>query len=281
VPLLSIPVRHLTGVPNDHNTVLLKVTKDFNPDKTQICITTISQSSESSTGPTDVVSQSRTLKVMRSALAGIPILTPRWMETCLKEGRLVAPSGVMCVRSLPMKKTSKAGGEVDRNGPDEHFGVAKYAAAFHKTGLLTSPNRLLGGVSVMLCGSSAGSSMMKDLKVLLQHTGSTIVGSVSTASRLLTDMSKGGSGLGPLVFLCDDSTTNKICGIPDALFRQAAKLARGSDESDEGTQSVLCVHFNWLFDSISCASLMKADAYEPLAWKIAKNTSNVKDFQIY
>ena len=220
---------------------------------------------------------------MRSALAGIPILTPRWMETCLKEGRLVAPSGVMCVRSLPMKKTSKAGGEIV--DPDEHFGVAKYAAAFHKTGL-TSSNHLLSGVSVMLCGSSAGSSMTKDLKVLLQHTGSTIVGSVSTASRLLTDMSKGGPGLEPLVFLCDDSTTNKICGFPDALFRQAAKLARGSNESDEGTKSVLCVHFNWLFDSISCASLMKADAYEPLAWKMAKdsqcaNTSNVKDSQIY
>ena len=208
------------------------------------------------------------------------------METCLKERRLVAPSGVMCVRSLPMKRTSKAGGgEIDRNDPDEHFGVAKYAAAFHKTGL-TSSNHILSGVSVMLCGSSAGSSMMKDLRVLLQHTGSTIVGSVSTASRLLTDMSKGGSGLEPLVFLCDDSTTNKICGIPDALFRQAAKLARGSNESDEGTQSVLCVHFNWLFDSISCASLMKADAYEPLAWKLAREsqcaiTSNVKDSQIY
>jgi len=184
-----------------------------------------------------------------------------------------------------MKKTSKAGGEIDRSGPDEHFGVAKYAAAFHKTGL-TSSNHLLSGVSVMLCGSSAGSSMMKDLKVLLQHTGSTIVGSVSTASRLLTDMSKGMSGLGPLVFLCDDSTANNICGIPDALFRQAAKLARESIESEGGTRSVLCVHFNWLFDSISCASPIKADAYEPLAWKLARGsqcaiTSNVEDSQIY
>lgn len=197
----------------------------------------------------------------------------------------MAPSGIMCVRSLPMKKTSTAGGELDRNGPDERFGVAKYAASFHKMGL-TSSNHLLSGVSVMLCGNSAGSATTKDLKVLLHHTGATIIGSVSVASRLLTDISKGGSGLGPFVFLCDDSPTNKTCGMSDALFRQAQRLARESMESEDGKRSVLCVHFSWLFDSISCASPMKADAYEPLAWKMAMesqiaSTSNMKDSQIY
>jgi hypothetical protein len=246
-----------------HVTVILKVTKDFNPEKTQICITTTPHSSESSTGPTDVVSQSRTLKVMRSALAGIPILTPRWMEACLVEGNLVAPSGVMCVRSLPTKKTSMVGGDLDPSGQDECFGVAKYAAAFHKKGL-TNSNHLLSGISVMLCGSSVGSAKMKDLKVLLLHTGATIISSVSTASRMLTDMSKGEPVLSPFVFLCDDSPTNKTCGISDALLRQAAKV-----ESNEGKRSVLCVHFNWLFDSISCAIPLKADAYEPSAWKLA------------
>lgn len=235
--------------------------------------------------PIDVVSQSRTLKVMRSALAGIPILTPRWMEACLKEGRLVAPSGLMCIRSLPVKKTSTAGGELGQNSPDERFGVAKYAASIHKMGL-TSSNHLLSGVSVMLCGNSAGSATTKDLKVLLYHTGATIIGSVSVASRLLTDMSKGGSGLGPFVFLCDDSPTNKTCGISGALFRQAQTLARESMESEEGKRSVFCVHFSWLFDSISCANPMKADAYEPLAWKMAiksqsADASNMKDSQIY
>jgi hypothetical protein len=184
------------------------------------------------------------------------------MEACLMEGNLIAPSGVMCVRSLPKKK----GGHLDYNSPVESFGVAKYAAAFHKKEL-TFCNHLLSGVSVMLCGGSAGSTMTKDLKMLLLHTGATIISSVSTASRLLTDMSKGEPVPGPFVFLCDDYPTNKTCGISDALLRQAAKLK--SVESKDGKRSVLCVHFNWLFDSISCAIPLKADEYEPSAWKLA------------
>ncbi len=192
---------------------------------------------------------------MRSALAGLPILTPQWIDACLTEGHLVAPSGVMCVRTLPRK-----GGEDEE---DDHFGVAKYAAAFEKT-TLSSSNHLLSGVSVMLCGSSAGSGMIKDLKVLLQQAGASIISSVSMATRHLTDLSKGGEA-GPLVFLCDDSTTNKSCGVSDALFKQAKKLAEKDIAEEDESETVLCVHFNWLFDSISCATAMDAGDYEPSA----------------
>ena len=253
--------------------VILKIMKDFNPNKTQLCITAASSSPEptpttdqSNIEPINVVSKSRTLKVMRSALAGLPILTPVWTEACLKEGNIVVPSGAMCVRTLPRKQVSaEAGAGGEDEVPTEHFGVAKYAAAFQKVSPSTF-NHLLDGVSVLLCGTTAGAGMTKDLKVLLQQAGASIVSSVSTASRLLSDLSKDGEG-GPFVFLCDDSSTDSSCGISDALLKQAKKAigANGSDTMKGNETTVLCVHFSWLFDSISCAAQMKADAYEPLA----------------
>lgn len=247
-------------------TVILKVMKDFSPDKTQICITATS-SGEIASGPTDVVSKSRTLKVMRSALMGIPILTPLWMEACLKAGRIVAPTGQMCVRSLPMKETIAKKGDVDNEmngGPKSYFGVAKYAAAFHKSELTS---HLLNGMSVMLCGFSAGSSTSKDLKALLQHTDATIINSIPNASRILTNMSTEKS---PLVFLCDDSPANKTCGISDGLFRKAVNTATELNNSAvDGNPLVMCVHYSWLFDSVSCASPLTPVAYEPPTWKHA------------
>lgn len=273
--------------------VILKIMKDFNPTKTLICITAAISSHTSpakqSSEPIDVVSKSRTLKVMRSALAGLPILTPQWIESCLKEGHLVAPSGAMCIRTLPRKQVATdAEEDYDEDIPTEHFGVAKYAAAFQKTSL-SSSNHFLIGVSVMLCGSSAGSGMVKDLKVLLPQAGASIIGSVSMASRQLTDISKGEEPGGPFVFLCDDSLTDKAYGVSDALFKQAKKLF-GDSNNAEG--KLLCVHFNWLFDSISCATSMKASsAYEPLAprtkalWDLTTENQTVsgnrKESQIY
>ncbi|KAL9181741.1 hypothetical protein ACHAXT_012084 [Thalassiosira profunda] len=209
------------------NNVALKVMKDFNPTKTQLCITASAASPKSDNEPLDVVSQSRTLKVMRSSLAGIPVLTPQWMESCVREGRLVAPSGAMCIRTLPRKQAPSASAQGD-DEPTEHFGVAKYAAAYQKESL--SSSNLLTGVSVMLCGSSAGSGMVKDLKVLLQQSGASIISSASMASRHLKDMSKGEAGR--VVFLCDDSVTDKGCGISDALFKQAKKLLCQSVEGE-------------------------------------------------
>ena len=238
--------------------------KDFSSDKTQICITA---TGEIASGPTDVVSKSRTLKVMRSALMGIPILTPLWMEACLKAGRIVAPTGQMCVRSLPMKETSAIEGDVNNemsSKPSAHFGVAKYAASFHK---LELTNHLLNGMSVMLCGFSVGSGTSKDLKALLQHTDATIINSIPNASRILTNMSTEKS---PLVFLCGDSPANKTCGISDGLFRQAVNTATELNNSAvDGIPLVMCVHFSWLFDSISCASPLTPVAYEPSTWKAA------------
>ena len=91
--------------------VTLKVMKDYKPGKTQLCITATSSSTSQHSG---MVSKSRTLKVMRSALAGLPVLTPLWMEACLKDETIVPPTKDMCIRTLPTKQTSKEDGAADQ-----------------------------------------------------------------------------------------------------------------------------------------------------------------------
>ncbi len=241
--------------------------KYFNPNKTQICITSASSRSHQSSGPIDVVSSHRTLKVMRSTLNGIPILTPAWMEACMNEGHLVSPTGTMCIRSLP-RKQGKRNAERGLKNSNEQFGVAKYAAAFNEMELL-STRHVLSGISVLLCARSAHSGMKKDIKVLLKQAGASILGSESMASRQLTAISEGALRL-PIVFLCGDSPMDESFGISDALSKQTEQLLKGTS-----TASVHCVAFRWLFDSISCAAPMKTSAYEPAApraralWKLA------------
>lgn len=238
--------------------IILKLTKDFSANKTQICFTPAGSSSTASKrsgNPTNVISKARTLKVMRSALAGLPILTPQWIEACLKEGNLVAPSGTHCIRTLPRKQTT--------DSDEEDFGVAKYAAAYQKT-TISSSNHFLSGVSVMLCGTSDDGRTNRDLKVLLEQAGASIISSVSMANRHLTDMANGEES-DRFVFLCDDSTTNKKCGISDVLFKQAKKVIEDSEDDDEEA-AIQCVSRNWLFDSISCVMSLKSSAvYEPSA----------------
>jgi len=238
--------------------IILKINKDFNANKTQICFTPAGSSSTASkrSDPKNVISKARTLKVMRSALAGLPILTPEWIEACLKEGNLVAPTGAHCIRTLPRKQTT--------DSDEEDFGVAKYAAAYQKT-TISSSNHFLSGIYVMICGTTDDGRTIKDSKVLLEQAGASIISSVSMANRHLTDMANGESESDRFVFLCDDSTTNKKCGISDALFKQAKKVIEDI-EVDEEAAAIQCVSRNWLFDSISCVMPLKSSAvYEPSA----------------
>ena len=238
--------------------------KSFKANKTQLCITSASvEKQPNANQPINVVSNARTMKVMRTTLAGLPILSPRWVEACLNKGEIVAPTSEMCVRTLPRKQDDHEDGYNDR------FGVTKYAAAFQKG---MQSNKLLTGFEVLMCGTYGGSSG-KDIVELLQDAGATIVKSESVASRILSGLSsdEGKSQVDTMfVFLCDNSPMDKSCGISDLLFKQAKKIC---DDSEDAT--VMAVHFSWLFDCISCAMVMPATSYEPIAprakslWRLA------------
>ncbi len=224
--------------------------KSFKSNKTQLCITSSSVEKQSkSKQPTNVVSNARTIKVMRSTLAGLPLLSPRWVEACLKRGEIVAPTDDMSIRTLPRKQND------DDDDCDDRFGVAKYAAAFQK-GL--SSNTLLSGVNVLMCGSFGAST--NDIKGLLQDAGATIVSSVSVASRILSDMASNEGDDSTFVFLCDATPLDKSCGISDSLYKQAKKACDNSEDTN-----VMAVQLGWLFDCISCATVVPATSYEPNA----------------
>jgi hypothetical protein len=189
------------------------------------------------------------MKVMRSTLAGLPLLSPRWVEACLKRGEIVAPTDDMSIRTLPRKQNE------DDDDCDDRFGVAKYAAAFQK-GL--SSNTLLSAVNVFMCGSFGTST--NDIKGLLQDAGATIVSSVSVASRILSDMASNEGVDSTFVFLCDATPLDKSCGISDSLYKQAKKACDNSEDTN-----VMAVQLAWLFDCISCATVMPATSYEPNA----------------
>ena len=233
--------------------VVLKATRDFHRGKTRLCVTASSPSSAAvggggPDGPADCAPRSRTLKVMRSALAGVPVLTPEWVEACLVAGSVVAPTGTMCVRTLPRKQSGGAGG-----GEDERFGVAKYAAELRRAGSNVPADSapILSGVRVVLCGKNT--DLLNDLRALLQQTCADFVVSASSAAQALADPSSGS-----VVFVCDDATNDRDCGISELLVRQAR------DFVDAGG-AVTVVRYDWLSDSVSCVSALPADSYEPSA----------------
>ena len=234
--------------------------KSFKANKTHLCITSASVKSKKQSKPSNVVSNARTMKVMRSTLAGLPILCPQWVNACLSKGEIVAPTGDMSIRTLPRKQADNDDECHDR------FGVAKYAAAFQ---MGMQSNTLLSGVKVLMCGSFGG-SMANDIKGLLQDAGATIISSITVASRNLSDMLSSADTDTTFVFLCDDSLLDKSCGISDSLYKQTKKVCDNSEDA-----KVMAVHFSWLFDCISCATLMLATSYEPSAprakalWRLA------------
>lgn len=231
-------------------TVSLKLLASFKATKsaqTHLCIT--SASIENQSNPPNVVSNARTMKVMQATLAGIPILCPLWVKTCLSKGEIIAPTGNMSVRTLPRKQNNK------NDGCDDRFGVAKYAASFQK-GMRT--NTLLSEVEVLMCGFVEG-SMKKDIKGLLQAAGATIISSHSDAYRCLSDLTSSEVDK-TFVFLCDDTPTNSSCGISEKLHTLVKNICDDSEDAN-----IMAIHFSWLFDCISCATVMPATSYEPIA----------------
>jgi len=240
--------------------VTLKVLKDFKPNATDLCIT--SKSSTANVPENYVLAKVRTLKVMRSALAGIPIVTPDWLRACLEEKELVIPSANNCIRTLP----PKAGTEhllpldsVTHTGPTAWLGVAAYAALLQRQsegGGDEYEHLPLLDTSVFLCGQfhkGPGVPPKADLHTLLRESGANIIPSAGAAAKTLKD-DEGST----LVLLCDDAKSDKQSGITEALSKKiTTALAKQTN------RRIFIVTFNWLFDSVSCGKILDAVNYQP------------------
>lgn len=111
----------------------------------------------------------RTMKAMRAALLGIPLVTPEWVDRCITSGRVEVPTTFL--RTLPSKSTV----------PLSEYGLAH---------LVARSGALLQGYQVYLC---LPKRLQQDVMHLLKDAGATIV------TRLAP-----GKGP-PLVLLCGDT----------------------------------------------------------------------------
>jgi hypothetical protein len=178
---------------------------------------------------------------MQAALAGVEIVTPAWIEECIRTERIIHPPTLCIIRSLPMSV---------ENLLYPAFGVAKLAAARSEM----PPLRLLAETSVFLVGTFA-SKQCRDIATLLEAAGAATLSNAGAVKKSITSGSR-------VVCLC--SPTPKVTPALESAIRSHVNLASLVDSK-------------WLFDCISCGSVLGAKGYAPQGglaaelWRLAIN----------
>jgi hypothetical protein len=184
---------------------------------------------------------------MRASLAGIPIVTPDWIEKCSLEQKIVAPTADMFIRSLPTKSPNLLSDLA-------LYGTALVAARLQQVASGAAPSSALPlkNVCVHLCGAFA--ARKSNLVLLLRESGATIQSSTAAAIKL--------SSSKKVVFLCDETiSTDDLCGITSA---QAGQIERAIADGHDGGPPLVVVNAQWLFDVVTCGRLIvPANLYEP------------------
>jgi len=211
------------------------VTNDLIVNKTVLCVTS------SNKVQNVVTSRLRTLKVMRAALAGIPIVTPAWITECLQTRTIVLPppsfskDHPMFVSTLPSKLL-----------PNQHpFGVWSLAA---------SSSLLLDQCHVYLCGTWKKNAK-KDIQLLLRQTGANILSNASATLEIIQQHQLTTTSTTTLVLVCHESSnTDKQSGITQQLSKSILQ---------KSSQQIMVVNSNWLFDCITSAQKLDSTQYPP------------------
>jgi hypothetical protein len=210
---------------------MVKIQNDIQPGKTSICVT-----SSCSTQKDDgwyFSSQARTLKSIRASLYGIPIVTPEWISLSLERKEIQVPKGDLCIRTLPCK--------VDYwkifSETSAQFGVAKYAAHLQQSQGSLKP---LENIYISICGMAQG-PQKSDAQTVIRDSGAKLV-SISVMMRQL--LAKVSSQI--FVFLCSKDSDD---GIAQHHQKIIDAIRNGSN--------VLVVGFAWLFDTVSCGTVIK------------------------
>jgi hypothetical protein len=213
---------------------------------TDLCITPLAMDLSKKNATT----RKRTAKAMRAALAGIPIVSPAWVQSVYRSNNV--DNGLEIARSLPAKTHAVA------KSRDADFGVARLAAA------LTLGTKLpLQEYSIFLCGNFADNR--KDLHLLAKEAGATIIASPSDVMQKF--------GKSKVVLLCSDTPTDTVLS---ASLTKQAKVALEDDPS-----SVLVVDVQWMSESITCAKALPAELFCPASavakglWEIGNRQSSV------
>lgn len=222
----------------------LKVQEAFNPKTINLAI--MPSESKDELG----VARVRTLKAMRASLAGIPIVSLEWIAHCRSKGMVVAPTSTMFIHSLPTKTNDLE---------DSLYGTALIAARLQQVGSGALPKDSailpLNNVAVNICGAFLRPPQA-DVQLLVKESGGTLQPSIIATMKLLQSTSFESSGK-IVVFLCDDSSDNAMCGINGPQAREienAIKCFPGR---------VLVVNAHWLFDVVTCGKRISGKLFPP------------------
>jgi hypothetical protein len=202
----------------------------------------------------------RTLKAMRAAINGVPIVSSEWIQACGQQNEIVVPTSSMFIRSLPTKTD-----ELEKNGA-ALFGVASLAADYQRA---SSPGKKmlpLANSFVHLCGPFSPKKR-SDIQLLAKEAGAKVLASPSDAISKLKTLTATGSNDSQVIWLCDDSSLNAV---PITMEQEAKTVLQGHDSKG----SLLVVNSSWLFDTITCGSTVPPHAFEPFSprakelWKL-------------
>jgi len=202
--------------------VILRVSETFNAKRTTLVLMP-STAKDTQHHP---IARSRTLKVMRASLVGLPIVTPKWITSCLEQKALAIPTEDMYVRSLPTKTA-----ELEK---ETEYGTALLAARHYQRAKDTSFGGIapLHGTFVCLCGEFI-TPPLADVQLLLREAGATMLGWDAILKKKKND------DKAILLFNSNED---------------AAEFSLTSEEKRKQADdaNILAVSTNWLFDSISC-----------------------------
>jgi len=246
--LNSLSGKTLTG------SISLKYTETVD-DTTTMCLV------PSKKGKQNSVASVRTLKVMLSALRGIPLVTPDWLKSCYLQTSIVPPPRF--IRTLPSKdKIIEASGEAI-------CGVSRLAVACNhyqaNEKITTMDNGVqslpFDNVSVFLCGKYQGETKT-NLIDLLKVGGAKILLQPKELDEATT--------LIPIVVVVGGAGGKSRGSIPTTPIRKhIKKLLENAPNPPESvlSKNVIVVDSQWVIESVTCAKLMPPDRFEPAILK--------------
>jgi hypothetical protein len=192
----------------------------------------------------------RTLKAMRASLAGIPIVTPEWVTDCCAKEEIKAPDSSMFIHSLPTKTNDLE---------DSLYGTALLASRMQQveSGAISRDSVImpLTNVIVHMCGAFARPPK-SDVQLLIRESGGTVQPSLVSTIKLIQSASFQ-RGDKKVVFLCDDSTDDTICGI------SIAQVDEIKSAIDTLPGRIQVVHAHWLFDVVTCGKEISGILFAP------------------
>jgi hypothetical protein len=241
-------------------------------ESTTLCVVP----SRGNTSSDKTIASVRTLKVMMSALRGIPLVTPDWVRSCYLQKTISLPQRFL--RTMPTKEPA-----IETSG-DALCGVSRLAVAFrsssssnnNKLETKNEPRVLPLSLSlpfekmiVCICGNYQGKTTA-NLRDLLEAGGAEILSHPGEVETKLNEVSCTEDDSGNIAIICGVSRGSCKGSIPAKQVRRhvregVLKSLRAGDQQAGPLlpRKAIVVDSQWVIESVTCAKALPPDLFEP------------------